>query len=70
MKYIVMECQTFDNGTISTPTYSYDNLLSAEAKYHTILASAAVSSLPLHSCVLMTNEGVFIKTECFKHEEE
>lgn len=70
MKYVVIEFQTYANGTMSTPTYAFDNMLSAEAKYHSILAAAAVSSLPVHSCVLMTNEGVFIKTECFKHEEE
>lgn len=45
MKYVVIEFQTFENGTMSTPTYAFDNILSAEAKYHSILAAAAVSSL-------------------------
>ena len=70
MKYIVMEIQVFDTGAVSTPTYSYDNRLSAEAKYHSILASAAVSKLPEHTCVLFTSEGRLLMSQSYKHEQE
>lgn len=70
MKYLVIEIQKFDNGAISTPTYAYDNESSALAKYYSILSSAAISKLPTHSCVLMTEEGFQLRKECFKHAPE
>lgn len=70
MKYLVIEIQKFADGAMSTPAYAYDNAQSAEAKYHAVLSAAAVSALPVHSCVMINEEGMFIKGECFKHEEE
>lgn len=70
MKFIVLEVQKFANGSISTPAYAYDTKQSADAKYHSILAAAAVSTLPVHTCVMLTEEGMFIKSECFTHEQE
>lgn len=67
MKYIVTEIQTFDNDAISTPSYAYDDRLHAEAKYHTILAAAAVSALPVHACVLMTSDGRPIANQYYTH---
>ena len=69
MKYLVIEVQNFGSG-ISTPTYAYDSENSANAKYHQILASAAISSLPVHSAIMFTDEGFFLRGECFKHEPE
>lgn len=70
MKYLVMEIQKWDTGAVQTPTYAYDNINSAEAKYHSILATAAVSSLPVHSCVLLNESGFCIKSQSYNHEAE
>ena len=70
MKYLVTEVQTWDTGAVATPTYSYDTMNEAVAKYHSILAAAAVSSLPMHAALLFTNEGEPIRYESFKHETE
>lgn len=70
MKYIVTELQTFDTGAISTPSYAYDDRLSAEAKYHAILSTAAVSKLPRHACVIMTSEGRLLMNQCYTHETQ
>ena len=70
MKILVIEVQTYENGSVSAPVNAYDNADSANAKYHQILASAAVSKLPVHSAVMMTDEGTFIKGEYFKHTAE
>lgn len=70
MKYIVTEIQTFDTGAVSTPSYAYDDRLSAEAKYHSILSGAAVSKLPVHACVLMTSEGRPLMNQCYTHKVE
>lgn len=68
MKYIVTEIQKFADGTMTTPSYAYDNQNSADAKYHTILASAAVSALPMHSCIMFTEDGNYLKSEHYTHE--
>ena len=63
--YIVMEIQK--GNTASTIVNSYETLNEAENKYHTILAYAAISSVLKHSAVLLTEEGDYIKHECFEH---
>ena len=69
MKFIVMEIQVFDDGTMSTPCYAYDNRAAAEAKYHAILSGAAGSKLPKHSAVMLTDEGYYVRSEYYNHEE-
>lgn len=61
--FIVIEIQ---NTATLVNTYSTRN--EAENKYHTILAYAAISSVEKHSAVMLTNDGEFIKSECFEHE--
>ena len=70
MKYLVTELQTFSDGAMSTPSYAYDMQAAAEAKYHAILSSAAVSKLPTHAAVLMTSEGIVLDSKCYRHEPE
>lgn len=68
MKIVVTELQTFDTGVVQALNYAYDSENSALAKYHSILSAAAVSSLPVHACVVYTNDGTMLRSECFKHE--
>ena len=70
IKYLVTEIQTFEGGAISTPSYAYENRNSAESKYHAILSAAAVSALPCHAAVLMTNEGQILDHGMYRHEVE
>lgn len=70
MKYVVIEIQTQSDGTIGAIVTDFDNKLEAENKYHTILAYAAISNLPVHSAVILTNEGRTVKTEVYTHESE
>ena len=67
-KIIVTEIQKFADGTMTTPSYAYDNRNSADAKYHSILASAAVSTVPVHACIMYTEEGVTLDHYCYHHE--
>lgn len=69
-KYIVIEIQRFENGNMSTPAYAYDNLNAAEAKFHSIMASAATSALPRHSAILMSDEGFPLRHESYTHVVE
>lgn len=68
MKIIVTEIQKFADGGMSTPSYAFDSQQSAEAKYHAILASAANSALPVHACIMFSEEGFPLRHECYKHE--
>lgn len=66
--YIVMEIQTSDK--IATIVNPYEDRNTAEQKYHQILSAAAVSEVPKHGAVMLTDEGVRLKGECYIHEEE
>ena len=66
--FIVLEIQTNANGTVGTLINSYEDQSQAASAYHTVLASAAVSSIPVHSCAMLTEEGFCVKRECYKHE--
>ena len=68
MNYIVIEMQT-TNGTTSTLTTVKNNIAEAEQKYHTVLAAAAVSQVPLHSASMLNERGQLIKYELFDHTE-
>ncbi|MBQ6396976.1 MAG: hypothetical protein IJI06_02385 [Oscillospiraceae bacterium] len=70
MKYLVIEIQKFEDGKMSTPAYAFDNINSAEAKYHAILSAAAVSALPVHSAVLLNETGFCIKSQSYDHTPE
>ena len=68
MKYLVIEIQTAQDGTVSNLVSAYDTRNEAESAYHTVLAAAAVSELPCHAAVLMTNEGFVLDSKCDRHE--
>ena len=68
--YIILETQTYTNGTVGTLIDSYENRNAAESKYHNVLAAAAISQLPLHCAFMLTDEGYTIKSEVYRHEQE
>ena len=68
--FIVMEIQCFEDGNMSTPCYAFENRNSADQKYHSILSSAAVSKLPKHSAIMVTDDGYYIKSETYTHNVE
>ena len=69
-KYIVLEIQTNANGTVGNLVTAYDDRNAAESAYHSVLAAAALSDLPVHACVLMTNSGYIINAERYVNGEE
>ena len=42
----------------------------AQSTYYSILAAAALSALPVHAAVLMTNEGITLEFKAFVRNEE
>ena len=68
MKFIVIEIQKSANGSIAIPPIAtYDSFFAALSAYHSILASAAISELPLHSAVLLNEAGQELRLDSFDH---
>lgn len=59
--YIVIELQTMADGKVANLVTQHTSEAEAQSKYHSVLAAAAVSDLPCHAAVLMTNEGVVLE---------
>ena len=73
-QYYVVEIQQYANGEYGHIVhYAYDEdpdkaRLKGEAKFHEVLAAAAVSELPMHSAIMFTTEGFPVMHQCYKHE--
>lgn len=59
--YIVIELQTMSDGKVANIVTQHTSEAEAQSKYHSVLAAAAVSDLPCHAAVLITNEGVVLE---------
>ncbi len=67
--YIVFEIQTNADHSVGTLVTTYADKNAAESAFHQVLASAAVSALPVHTCMLLTENGICERSECYKHGE-
>ena len=68
-KYVVIELQK--NGDImSNIVTAHDTLADAQYKFHTVAATAAISSVDKHSVALLNEDGFPIERTTFEHREE
>lgn len=67
--FIVLEIQNQPEST-AVLVNTYEDGYVAENKYHTILAAAATSSVPIHTAVLMNEVGNVLKSEHYAHRIE
>lgn len=65
--YIVIELQKNAEGVVSNIVTAYENLAEAESKYYAVLSAAAVSTIPVHSAIIVSEEGFPVKHQCYKH---
>ena len=63
--YLVLESQTNSNGVVSTLIDQYETINAAENKYYTILASATISEIPVHSAFIFTDKGELLASKCY-----
>ena len=70
MKYVLIELQTNLDGTVGNLVSTYDDLDHAQSAYHSVLSAAAISTLPCHAAVLVTNEGQVVERRGYKHASE
>lgn len=69
MKYVTVELQTSADGSVANLTTVWDTRAQAESAFHTILAAAAQSGLPAHSCTMLDSEGQIMNWQCYRAEE-
>lgn len=67
MVFIVIEVQSTGESAAVLQN-SYTNRNEAESKFHEVLKYAAISTVPMHSAVLMTDSGKTLKAERYEHE--
>lgn len=67
MAFIVIELQKDANDHVANIVTAHESQAAAESQYHSVLAAAAISALPCHSAVLVSEEGFPIAHECYKH---
>lgn len=65
--YIILEIQKNEEGTVSVLPFTYEDSATAENKYHTCLAYAAVSTVPVHTVAMMNEMAVVLKYEYYEH---
>lgn len=68
MKYIVIELQKLtEDADVSTIVYPKNTKEEAESTYYSILASAAISTIPVHGAIIIDEMGNPIKNNSYKH---
>ncbi len=64
---IIIEIQHSNNGSTAAICTTHTERSEAEQKYHQVLAAAAVSSIDVHSAVMLDDDGSQIKRESYYH---
>lgn len=67
MKYIVVELQKNESGVVSNIVTAHESQAEAESKYYSVLSAAAVSNTPVHSAIIISEEGFPEKNMHYKH---
>ena len=65
--YIVIELQKNADCQVANLVTAHNSLAEAESKYYTILASAAINDVSVHSAIIVSEEGFPVKYQCYKH---
>ena len=64
--FIVLELQATLTNVAHIFTI-YADQAQAESSYHLVLSAAAVSTVPMHSALLMTADGQILRSETYRH---
>ena len=62
--YTVIEMQ---NGIVGNNVWTFNSEEEAYSKYYAVLSVAAVSSVPVHGCMVVTAECNLIASRYFQH---
>ena len=65
--YIVIELQKSADGAITNIVTQHATQEEAESKYYSILSAAAVSNVPVHSAIIVSEQAFPVKHEFYAH---
>lgn len=65
--YIIQEIQTTNGSTALLPAITKADRTEAESVFHSILASAAISSVGVHAVLLYDEHGNVLRREFYEH---
>ena len=64
---IIQEIQSNGSQSALTPAVAYTDRNQAEARFHTILAAAAVSDVQVHTVLMYDEHGNVLRREYYEH---
>lgn len=64
---ILLEIQTENGTTALLPALTYTDSNEADSAYHSKLASAAISSVDVHTVILLDEHGNTLRREFYEH---
>ena len=67
MIYVVLEIQSDGNTASVLPWTFKDDYNGAQAKFHAVCSVAAISSVPIHTCMIVTDSGEVMEVKRFYH---
>ena len=70
MAFINLEMQTANGQTAIVTPVQYASKDEAESAWHHACGYAAVSSVQKHTCMIITDEGEVIRSECYRHDNK
>ena len=70
MFYTVIENQKNADGTFGLLATHFGDMNDALARFFTICASASISNLPYHACIMLSSDGHIIRQEIFDRQEQ
>lgn len=68
--YIIQEIQTNGGNTALLPAITKADKNEMESAVHTILASAAISTVEVHTVIVYDEHGNLVKQEYYEHTGE
>ena len=68
--FIVIELQKIVDNEISNIVTTHENRREAESHYHSILAAAAISTIPVHTAIILSEKGLPVMFQCYEHETD
>lgn len=70
MKYVIIELQKFSDGTIAVPPVNTaDDFFNGSSVFHGKCEVAAISNVPVHSVVLLTEAGQTMDYASYNHTD-
>lgn len=68
--YIIQEIQTTNGASALLPAVTTADRAEAESAWHSIMASAAISAVPVHTVIMYDEHGNILQRGYYEHISE